>query len=188
MSQEPTIVRKGSWPLFKYTVRVFGFHTIFIDDEEGNLMISSDRGAFRHWWGRSGRGKEFLREFLVTANDGYISDKLSYGLSRWDGEEARNQIYRACTDKWGHIESWPKEVAEMVEAIDEDWSSDMLYSHLMDCEEFCEVWPPGDFPVSERYANKDVDIFMKKVWPSLQSHWKQELETEKAERNAETGN
>lgn len=173
-----SIVRKGTYPVLKYTARVWGFHTIFIDDNYGNLVIASDQGAFRHWWGLEGRVDKKLREFLVRTSPGYIQDKLSYGLSRWDQDYAEKGVIEMCEQKWGKdTEEWPIEVAEAVEAFDfGSWES--MYHCLFAIHEFSQAFEPPDLP-GESYANPGVRRFVENVWPSLVEFWKAELASER---------
>lgn len=178
----PEITRKGQWPLFKYTLRnIFGYHVIMIDDEYGDLFIASDRGAFKHWWGVTGRGTPTLREFLVSTSPSYIADKLSYGLSRWDPDEAYERLHAMCVEKWGKDElNWPGDTAELVEDLQETKSWVELYNRLFDNEDFAVAFEPADLP-GESWANVDVKLLVEKVWPEMARHWKMELENEKNE-------
>lgn len=180
--EKQQIVRKGAHPLYKYTVRVWGFHTIMIDDDYGDIFIASDRGAFMHWWSYDGRGKCKLREFLLRTSDSYLSDKFSYGLSRWDSTEAATELYKLCEQKWGHIDEWPIEVVEAVENRDA-MTRDEMYHCMFNIEEFREAFDPADLP-GESSANPEVKLFMKNVWPAFKEFLIKELEAEKTQERA----
>lgn len=179
---ETNIIRKGTWPILKYTVRVWGFHTIMIDDTFGDLLVSSDQGSFKHWWGEVGRGTKTLREFLVDTSPSYIEDKLSYGLDHWDSEEADRGLKVMCTEKWGHPDKWPYEVAEAVESNDfNSWGE--MYHGMFGVTEFAEAFEPPDLP-GNASANPGVRRFVKNVWPELVDFWKAELQAEKGMEKA----
>ena len=171
------IVVRGTAPILKYDLKKDGWiATVFIDDEQGDLVIQFDsRKFFGHWWRQNP-----LRKFLAGAGEGYIADKLSYGLDRWDGHLAINNLYKMCTEKWGHIDGWPYEVAEMAESMEDDLSADAFAARLHFCEEFNKAFDPHDYPNGELGANQYVSRFIALFWGDLVDQWKMELSSNHA--------
>jgi hypothetical protein len=173
------IVRSGQWPLFKYTIRSdrVGYCTVFIDDNCGDILINpGDQIAFKHWWGKDGRGTDKLRQFLTTASRGYIEDKFSYGLSRWCQEAALDSLEERLGELHGHPEMWPYGAHDAIEdARGCGLSPDGLYLALSECDAIAEIFHSGEPPHGELSANKDVTRFIEEAWGPLVQLWKAEL-------------
>lgn len=184
------ITVKGIWPILKYTIR--GPHgqyaVIFIDDDYGNIVIQHDLHAYHHWWGRNGRGKDKLREFLVGASFGYLQDKFSYNLNRWCSEEAVKNLRVQLEEKFGHPDDWPESFEEMIEEMESlrDEDHNLFYCKLMDNPDYTDAFDVSEMPSGELYGNKRVTYFLENYWPHIEKHWMKELEDEKeaAERSA----
>lgn len=171
------VICKGTSPILKYELENGGWRgTVFIDDDEGNILVEFDgRQFFGHWWGLAGRGRCSLRSFLVHTDVDYINDKLSYGLPRWDGDKAAKELYKLCETKHGHIESWPCDLVEAVEGMEDSWPAEAFYAYLYGHECFNDVFVPGEQSFGEIGANLYVIRFTEKLWPALIEHWKKEL-------------
>lgn len=174
------VTRYGQPPVMRYEVNDGGWRaSVMLDDVGGNIVVEFDtRKFFGHWWSIKTNKCNSLRAALITFNQGYIEDKFSYGLDRWDGEKAVKELHKLCMDKWGHEESWPLETYEAWEAMDDGISEAAFYAILNYTEHFNEVYTPGEHSFGGIYANKHVTNFVKRMWPQLVEHWKKELEAE----------
>lgn len=177
------VTREGAWPIMKYTVRGgdVGYHMIMLDDKSGEILIDNgDQHAFKHYWTLPGRVDETLRGFLVRINDGYVKDKLSYGLSRWDGDLAEKKLIEALTKKLGEDrDEWDAEIQELVDTVAGDHlSPDAYYGLLQGCEPLMELFhhDHSALPGGEASENKKVKQFVDKAWPHFVRFWKKELE------------
>lgn len=186
---EVEITRKGTWPILKYTMRSkgFGYCVVMIDDDYGDVLINpGDQIALLHWWGKDGRGKGKLREFLCRDSRSYMTDKFSYGLNRWTWDEAMKDLKEKCEEHFGHPDSWHDDVKEKIEQLEgmgSGGSSDLFYFSLQDCDVIMEAFGyDGGF--GELEGNPTVMHFMKTKWPHLVEFWKKELEQEAANAEA----
>lgn len=175
----------GQAPVLRYEVNDGNWRaSVMLDDVAGNIVVEFEsRHFFGHWWSVKTNKANSLREVLVTFNEGYIEDKFSYGLDRWDGEKARAALIKLVEDKYGKLEldergraNWSCDLEEAVDAVEDGWSSDAFYGHLLNNYVFNEMWQPGEGSFGETYANKHVTNFVKRMWPQLVEHWRKEIE------------
>lgn len=180
------ITRKGEWPILKYTMRSknFGYCVVMIDDDYGDVLINpGDQIALLHWWGKDGRGKGKLREFLCRDSRSYMTDKFSYGLDRWSYDLAVKEVIAKITEKFGKRDDWDEEIEDVVSQVEDGpMSRDLFQFKLMGSDMLVE----DDFlfhecsGVGETEGNREVMHFMKTKWPHLVEFWKKELAEEAA--------
>lgn len=179
---EVEITRKGQWPILKYTIRSkgFGYATVMIDDDYGDILINpGDQIALLHWWGKDGRGKGKLREFLVRDSRSYLEDKFSYGLDRWSFSQAVEDLKKKCQEEWGNRPEWPESVIEVCDQLEGhgQMSSDLFYWIIASSDELMEAFGyDGGF--GSLSGNRVVTHFLDKKWPHLVEFWKKELAEE----------
>jgi len=195
------IYRKGTHPIYKYSIRQpGGWHTtIMIDEDYGNVLINHDTEYFGHWWGPRATGEASLRRFLSRDREGYgyFEDKFSYSMSRWNPALA--------------TESWKKKIAEAFKEnrIDEeerdllledvgniyDYKSSEGY-HMAVMHEWCQDHDdkqdlmervvgdfPYDTPSGEGNSSPVVKRFIERTW----DHFVQFLQNELAEEEKQKG-
>ena len=137
----------------------------------------------QHWWGDPGRGKGLsLKDFLITASEGYIADKFSYGKERWDNDKASKEFMAGIDQalREGKIDEDEHESmrSHMSNILDSNQSSNTFQMCLWHCPDIEKVWPElyEDSPSGEIGANKKVQWMVDKVWP----HFIKELEIGRA--------
>lgn len=182
----PEVTRTGQWPVLKYNVRRprHSNATVFIDDETGMIVVDTDFGqqdTYSHWWGQNGRGTETLREFLVTAGDGYLKDKFSYGKSRFSATEAEKQMRDKLDElrRAGTIDDLDVDIAEeFFGDVRSDASSNEFYLLAMENEiisqhmglEFFFENNPGSVGANEHTVRMVDGVLI-----PLIEFWKEEL-------------
>lgn len=191
------ITRKGTHPIFKYTVRKPGqWRTcIMIDDDYGDITVTVDGGTFAHWWGISGRVNPSLRAFLCRVGTGYLEDKFSYGLSRYDSNDLERRweedLKEAVTERTITEDESKAIRTDLVERISDCRTSGDYYAllnHEVEQEtiELIERIYGGlyESPTSDSYANPKVKWFIREQWPHIVAHLKKELAEEQGEQQS----
>lgn len=193
------ISRRGGHPIYKYTIRLPGewYSCIMIDEEVGNVLVNYDIHYFGYTWGKAGRGTETLREFLTTADAGYVADKFSYHLSRFNVdkvEKAWNEAIELAFNE-GRLSENDRDILKDEFASDligecktssEYWSAIQSFTgyeeRLLD-----KVFPEGmeSYPTGQDYANVNVQRFVDRVWAPFQEFLRNELLTEARDKDAE---
>lgn len=181
----------------KYTIRdsMHGLSwSIFtLDDEVGDLTVQSDWGNFSYVWGA--RGKQTLKEFLVSAEPSYIKDKFSYPdnggknhvYEKDSLESLRMDIIRARRDhslSKEYARAFWKSLSELDFHGDVNrvyHSIDMMQEKL-DLSYDLDLYEDG--PWSDDYdimgkvvvgCSPQLNVFMERVWPVFIDTLKKEI-------------
>lgn len=181
------ITRKGTWPVFKYVVRLPRYYRacVMIDDDIGDILVSFDDDALQHFWGKEARGEPKLRQFLVRAGIGYLKDKFSYGRNRFNLDQAQKALEEAIEEalKEGKIDEDEKEdirssLSNMFDA--NNVSSDYFYSEVMNCQTLMEKVFENEYENLPRGEgdNREARWFIERAWPHLVEQFKKELAEE----------
>lgn len=68
---------------------------LFIDEASGCVTVQSDYGNWSHCWFWPNTGFSTTAEFLVSASEGYLTNKFSYGHAcTWDETGTRESLAR----------------------------------------------------------------------------------------------
>lgn len=187
------VIRKGTWPIFKYVVRKSRCWRIciMIDDDIGDILISLDSNdALKHFWARDGRGEDKLRKFLVRAGTGYLKDKFSYGRNGFNLEKAKKGLDESIAEalKEGRVTEEDKEDidSELANLMDgHNVSSDYYYATLYNCDTLMEKVFNNDYEYIPRGEddNREAKWFVDTVWPHFVEHVKKELVDEEKEND-----
>lgn len=172
----------------QYVVRgQYWLATIFLDNDSGQISVmSSWNHNYSHCWSTPGRGKESLKEFLITAGPDYIMNKFSYGSERWfDHKQSLQQLKREVL-AWRRNKTLDKNTArriwdEIKDILEEDgMNSTAWYYQVNKCDELMNGYS-GDFssiPCITDY-HPHLRAFMQEVWPVFIEQLKQELTIKK---------
>lgn len=178
----------------KYTIRQPGnwYALITVDDQFGDISVQSDWGNWSYIWSTPGRGKESLKQFLLSCDDGYITNKFSYGQgggrSYFYAHESKEKMLRQILEwrRKGRNDSYDpvdkdmaREAWETVKSAAADCgdSSQMFVMRISDCPGIKALWGEEvwyDPPIVTGYEPGLVR-FMEKCWPLFRAELKREI-------------
>ena len=185
------VIKKGAAE--KYMVRRDGWvATIYLDEDTGEVSVAQGyQDNYAYCWSAPGRGKETLKEFLVTANASYVMDKFSYGMDKWlDYDKSLDQLNAELKQKLedGVITKSQMEAIEI--EIEENLGDDFdntnhWYDCLYRCEELMEAYghDPHSLPCVTD-VKPQLRGFMERVWPVFIEQLKRELDRKSTRLNS----
>jgi hypothetical protein len=87
--------------VYRFWFKPHGWVFFYIDEEFGTLAIHSDHGDWTHTWNPAHTGKKTLKDFIISANEDYLTGKLTMGrkdAKEWDPDATKKHLIQCAKE------------------------------------------------------------------------------------------